>query len=162
MTEKEKLSSSARVIRKLFPFVVICGFAIVIVGVIWIIKSPSVQLKNRPEQTEQVEVIGKRIREHRTGGSKFSPSTTIYYYLITFKLSDGSEKEIFVGRNSQRQSGERKVSCPTYDAIHEGDTGILTFKEIDNMEERYKDENVRWMGRTFLSFEKDHLPKLDD
>lgn len=43
----------------------------------------------------------------------------------------------------------------TYHAIHEGETGILTYKERADIEEKYENEDMRFKGRRLISFEKD-------
>ena len=117
---------------------------------IWAVRmSPGIRYKNSFEQSEQVEVIGKRIRKYtnslsgRSGGSR-----TYFDYIVAFEFPDGSVKELEVDSNSVRDSS-------IYDAIHEGDTGILIYKEIKNIEQRIKKENMRFDGRLFISFEKD-------
>ena len=101
-----------------------------------------VPIENSLEQYEQAEVIGKRIAIKREGDS---PDT--YYYIVAFKLPDGSQKELQLGIN---EPGEEN-----YNAIHEGYAGILTYKERKNIEKRYKYEAIRFMGRQFISFQTD-------
>ena len=123
---------------------------------IWAVRmSPEIRYKNSFEQSEQVEVVGKRISIYSSSGSKRNKSTTYYTYIVTFKLPDGSVKELEVDSNSVRDSS-------IYDAIHEGDTGILIYKEIKNIEQRIKKENMRFDGRRFISFEKDPVPMIDN
>jgi len=81
---------------------------------------------NIPEQQEYVVVEGKRIYKDNEGYVTF---------FISFKFSDGSVTEFDEGRDgvSKRKRGL------VYNAIQEGETGMLTYKEN---------------GR-FISFEKD-------
>jgi len=98
---------------------------------------------NSPEQQEQAEIIEKRIVEERSGdGDGFT-----YHYIVAFEFSNGTVKELRVG---VERSGHKR-----YDALNEGDTGILTYKERTDIEEKYKNENIRFEGRRFISFEKD-------
>jgi len=100
---------------------------------------------NRPVQAEQVEVIGKRIRQTENFDSGKRND-----YIVAFKFSDGSVKELEVGSGRSYSSTGREV----YDSIHEGDKGMLTYKEIKDIGEKYKNENTRYFGRYFYSFEK--------
>ncbi|MDR3239775.1 MAG: DUF2500 domain-containing protein [Clostridiales bacterium] len=83
-----------------------------------------VSMIDRSEQVEQVEVAGKR--------TEYYSIQELTYYGVTFKFSDGSVKEL------------NAVRLKYYNAIHEGDTGKLTYKE---------DKRMRY--RTFIRFEKD-------
>ena len=95
---------------------------------------------NRPEQHEQVEVIGKRIKYNRIQGSRRSNKT----YIVSFKFPDGSEKELQVGKINRSE---------IYDSMHKGDTGMLVYKERADIE-KLKKEELQWAGRRFISFEK--------
>jgi len=101
-------------------------------------------LETSSEQSEQVEVVAKRIRSRGSGGSG-STYRINYTYIVSFKFSDGSAKEFKVGKNSRE----------IYDSIHEGDAGMLTYKERENIEEKIKNEDMRFDGRRFISFKKD-------
>jgi len=135
-------------------FIVMTAVAIMIVGATIL----TIQIENNPEQSEQVEVTGKRISvssHHSKGGH-----ITFYYsYYVAFKFTDSSEKEFRVGSNSRKEKyrGGKTVYDPydpiydpydsIYNFIHEGDTGTLTFKEIKNSTEPIQ--------RHFICFEKD-------
>ena len=110
----------------------------------------------KPEQSAQVEVVGKRIKEVRAGGLRSGGPRTNYHYIVSFKFPDGSVKELEVGMINIKNKQE--ISCVTYDAIHEGDTGILTYQEIKNLEKHIKNEDMYWSGRRFISFKKDSMP----
>lgn len=96
------------------------------------------------EQQEQAEAVGKRTikRSHDSTGDPGGPTL----YFVTFKFPDGSLKEFEVGR---RTSGRKR-----YEFINEGNTGILTYKEIENIEEKYENED-QYEGRRFIRFEID-------
>ncbi len=96
---------------------------------------------NSTELHERAEVIGKKIVE------KNFDDTITSTYIVTFKFSDGSLKELWVGVD---RAGEE-----SYYAINEGDIGTLTYKEIKAIEQKYKNEDIRWEGRRFISFMKD-------
>jgi len=99
----------------------------------------------RPEQTAKVEVVDKRIRRY-SGGGKSSKVTT-YSNIVAFSFPDSSVKELKIDKGSFSSA---------YDSIHEGDTGILIYKEIKNIDKKYKNnENMRYDGRFFISFERD-------
>jgi|GEM_PF-1230632 len=91
--------------------------------------------ENIPEQVEQVEVIGRRT----ISGGK--PGVRMKTYVVEFRLSDGSKKELVVSSNATR----------IYNAIQKGETGKLTYKEIESND---GDKNFR-ANRRLISFEKD-------
>ena len=106
---------------------------------------------NSPEQFEHVEVVRKRIIKRRSGGYKITPET-YYTYIVAFKFFDGSIKEFKVSFSSQSpEDGGGKIYC----SIYEGEKGIITYKEIKNIEKKYKKEENHWEGRQFINFEKD-------
>ena len=128
-------------------FIVFMVIVVLVYMSLWYItKAP---ILNSPEQHEQAEVIAKRIVKEISGDGDYFINT----YIVAFKFSDGLVKELRVGDG---RSG-RKI----YDSINEGDTGILTYKEREDIEEKYKNEDQRWEGMRFISFEKD-LPESDD
>ncbi|MDR1628872.1 MAG: DUF2500 domain-containing protein [Oscillospiraceae bacterium] len=85
------------------------------------------ELKAMPEQVAWVEIIKKEIR---TEGS----DPQFFYSIATFKTSDGIEIELQVFRD-------------VYKTMQEGDTGMLTYKALEN--------STRWTERNFISFEKE-------
>ena len=119
---------------------------------ILILNSSQVRLDSQPEQQAQVEVVGKRIDRHTTDGSKHMSSSTIFSFRISFQFPDGTVKEFEADRF--RLFGVRK-EAPTssvYDGLNEGDTGILTYKELEPAEiERLDEPN----GRKFIRFKQD-------
>ena len=88
-----------------------------------------------PEQVEQIEIIGRRT----ISGGK--PGTRTRAYVIAFRLSDASEKEIVVSNNI----------IGIYNVMQIGETGKLTYKEIES---NNGDETFR-SHRRLISFEKD-------
>jgi len=124
---KWKISSEG--LFALILFVVFIAFmAVVVVGMI----NYEFPVTNSPELYEHVEVIQKRIKK----------KDTTYTYLVAFKFPDGSVKEFKVDK--------RKL----YDAIHEGDTGTLIYKEREDISQAIENENRRWSGRRFVYFTK--------
>ena len=93
----------------------------------------------RIEYNEKAEVLGRRISSE--GGDPQS------HYLIAFKFSDGSIKELLIGFN--------RLARKVYDSFNEGDVGTLNYTEIENIEKKYRKETESWKGRGFISFEKD-------
>ena len=71
---------------------------------------------NAPEQEAHVEIAGKRIYENNEGYITF---------FISFKFYDGSIREIDEGRDGVSDNKRGII----YNSIHEGETGILTYKE---------------------------------
>ena len=96
------------------------------------------QFYNRPEQSIQVEVAGKRIRKYSSG--KHASRVTVYSNIVAFSFPDGSLKELEI---------DTGPSSSVYNSIHEGDTGVLIYKELKNIEKKYKDEAFRYVGRFF-------------
>lgn len=93
------------------------------------------QFGDIPEQIEQAEVVDKKqIRSGKKGARWVD-------YVITFRFSDGSEKKFIVSSNARR----------VYNLIEIGETGKLTYKEIESND---GDENSK-ANRRFISFEKD-------
>jgi len=127
------------------PIIIVAGLIALTLTVV----VPSIQLTNRPEQSEQVEVIGKRIYQSSDNGKVWST------YIVAFRFPDGSVKELSVGTNSSRINSNRDDHNSIYDSINQGDTGILIYKEIEKIEEKYKNEDLRYDGRQFIGFEKD-------
>ena len=118
--------------------------------------SPQVRFRNCPEQSEQVEVVGKRIKKSKTGVRRFGGSKLVYSYIVAFKFPDGSVKELGVGSTSKALTDKTEVSNSAGDALHEGDTGVITYKEIEvSKQRRLENEDLRVGDRLFLSFEKD-------
>ena len=122
---------------------IVFGALIILAIIGWIVDGKVVY---KPEQREQVEVVEKRIISESAG------EDYTYHYIVAFKFPDNSVKEIEVGRG-----GNFALNNPTgvYDSVGKGDTGILTYKEIENIEEKYKKEDRRYKGRLFISFWKD-------
>ena len=121
------------------PYIALVIFVLSMLYLIWALSFSDrikLLLKNKPERVEQVEVAGKRIIDRDEVYTR---------YLVVFKFSDGSVKELKVGAYSERA---------IYDSIQEGDTGKLIYKEIDNIEQ-FKDEDDRRVRRLFIRFEKD-------
>lgn len=116
-------------------------------------KELKAEFKNRQEQTVQAEVASKRIIKDSFYGKH--SSIDIYIYVISFKFPDDSIKELQVDRQSYRWPPKNDPDSVQYDSLTVGDIGILTYKEIENIEERVKNENVRYGSRLFISFEKD-------
>jgi len=107
----------------------------------------SEKINYRPEQREQVEVVGKRIREWGDG-PELSPSSD---YIVAFKFSDGSVKELAVASGASYLNEPKRI----YNSFNTGDKGILAYKEIENIEDKYTTEEERYNGRKFISFDKD-------
>ena len=116
--------------RKLFIF--FSAFTICFVIAVVITLNTPFYMENRPEQTEQVEIVAKRIATTTSSGRFGGVYHTPY---ITFKFSDGTTEEL--------QAGKPNTSA-LYNHVYEGDTGKLTYK-VDKNDGR---------GR-LVSFEKD-------
>lgn len=148
--------SKAKKVDKWFKrILIICTAFIAVVltcTAILILNSSQVRLDSQPEQQAKVEVVGKRIDRHTTSGGGGSGISTIFSYRISFQFSDGTVKEFEADRFGL--SGVRK-EAPTssvYDGLNEGDTGLLTYKELGPA------EIERWgelAGRKFVRFKQD-------
>jgi len=124
-------------------------------------------VKNRPEQREQVEVIGKKLAKSSYTVSRHGRHTYSHVdaLVVAFKFADGSIKEISVGRSlgyeSIRDADTGKLiyskvkKNKVYESFKNGDEGILTYKERDNIEEKFKKMKTRYKGRLFIGFEKE-------
>ena len=95
----------------------------------------------QPTQTAYVEIVGKRWVKNKNISGNFASS----YYFATFKFPDGSAKE-FNLRTAKFVSEDEQ----TYNAIREGDKGILSYKQLG--------DGTGIMGNRFVSFEKDEAP----
>ena len=126
-------------------------------------------LKDRPEQREQAEVIEKRLVKfvytiRRHGHHTYSH---IDAFVVAFKFADGLTKEFSVGRSLGYESvsdadtgnliSSKLKKNRVYDSLMKGDKGILTYKERDNLEEKFKKMKTRYKGRLFINFEKNML-----
>ncbi|MDR3344741.1 MAG: DUF2500 domain-containing protein [Oscillospiraceae bacterium] len=132
------------------------GIFIIILFFVFIFMKQKITVLDRAEEHERVKVVSKRIEEGYEGG----PDT----HLITFKFPDGSEKEFDVSPGSLTKSfwSAGIEYKKFYDTFHEGDIGIITYKERNNIEKHIRREKWRWMGRYFISFEKDPAPPTQD
>ena len=94
-----------------------------------------IRLRSQPIQNEQVIVAGKEIIKQRPPTRRgYKKGATIPYYVVTFKLSDGSMKEL-------------RVDSAVFNDLQENDTGKLSFQEQKNA--------THFNHRRFISFEKD-------
>lgn len=136
-------------------FIYLCalGMLIWIFFISEIIKIAPIGLNQRPEQAVKAEITEKRIERIYISGRRNVQSRTSYRYLIFFKFSDGSVKEFEVDTYWVYGSSKTAPYSPVYDELKEGDTGVLTYKELENIEQKYIEDQYR--GRKFISFEKD-------
>lgn len=111
-------------------------------------KELKAEFKNRQEQTVQAEVASKRIIKDSFYGKH--SYIDIYIYVISFKFPDDSIKELQVDRQSYRWPPKNDPDSVQYDSLTVGDIGILTYKEIENIEERVKMKMCA-MAADFLS-----------
>jgi hypothetical protein len=143
--EQEKL-----VIKSLIIF----GIVTIIMGAGAILINKT-QYTNLPERTAQVEIVEKRVAEisvragrslRRSSSLYHKKRISHYYYIVAFKLPDGTIKEMKINKII----GDENL-CPVFEALEEGDKGKLTYKEKDK---QAKTEDQRRNNRLFLSFEK--------
>ena len=111
--------------------VIILLVIIVIAAIVLFAFMHEFSIRIRPEQHEQAEVVGKRIRT-RTSASEGTRTYT--NHIITFKFLDDTEKEL-------------AVKPQIYEFMREGETGVLSYQEKKN--------GTNWSQRYFISFEKD-------
>lgn len=132
-------------------FIVVLGLAI---AGLYISAIPQVRFSGRPEQSEQVEVVGKRINKSSSASGKGTYRLT-YEFVVAFAFPDGTIKELEIDSHTVRSNRET-VECSRYNSIDEGDRGILIYQELKDIEERYEGrEDVSYDGRRFISFKKD-------
>lgn len=132
-------------------FIVVLGLAL---AGLYIAAIPQVRFSGRPEQSEQVEVVGKRIRKSSSASGKGTYRLT-YVFIVAFAFPDGTIKELEIDSHTVRSNRET-VECSRYNSIDEGDRGILIYQELKDIEERYEGrEDVSYDGRRFISFKKD-------
>lgn len=137
--------------RVFIAFIVVLGLAL---AGLYISAIPQVRFSGRPEQSEQVEVVGKRIRKSSSASGKGTYRLT-YVFIVAFAFPDGTIKELEIDSHTVRSNRET-VECSRYNSIDEGDRGILIYQELKDIEERYEGrEDVSYDGRRFISFEKD-------
>ena len=91
-------------------------------------------VNRQPVQKEHVEIVGKRITDR--GYTPSNGSGVRYHRYVTFKFSDGSEKEFNVQK------------AKIYDELQEGDIGTLSYKETNS-------GDINLGNKHFISFEKD-------
>ena len=110
------------------------GHFLIIALVVTVIAIPScsyvLRVDREPVQTAQVEVVSKRLHE-RINAPGISQR---FMRFVTFRFSDGSEVEF-------------NVLDFSLDEFQEGDTGIISYKQIE-------EETISLTTR-FVSFEKD-------
>jgi hypothetical protein len=139
---------NAKIKASIFVIVVVAIIGGMMILLLSTIINAMTQFYNRPEQFEQVEVVGKRTKYNSNGNRP-----GYYIFIFAFEFSDGSVKELEVGDRGIRSN--ESISNLAYDSIHEGDTGTLIYKEIRNNENVYKNEDMHYAGRFFISFERD-------
>lgn len=142
-------------------------------------------IEKYPEQTERVEVVNEfnnfikgfgyasDYQQLRHAGYK------IFDTIITFKFPDGSKKGIQIpddeiysflddpegyrlfweNLKSKEYNDFGYIPRGVYGSKEYtpsiSGTGKLTYKEMDNLEHRFKHESRHWRGRLFVSFERD-------
>ena len=134
--KKETKTTQDKILLAFYLVFLIVVIAFVIYAVWAVILT--VRIETGFEQYEQVEVVEKRISVFSSNKRKS------YTYFVTFKFPDGAEKELNVGLNERIE---------WYDYINEGDSGILTYKEIKN--------STHSIQRSFINFSK-NTPALNE
>jgi len=153
---------TGRAARAIFPCYIAVGLVCVIFLIVEIFNTFPIGLEHRPEQSDQVTVLEKRIHKFISAGGKGGYSKS-YTFIVAFEFPDGSIKEFEVDDRSTRSS-KTELYSPLYNAIHKGDTGVLSYKEVEGVEKKHKNEMLRFEGRAFVSFEKvseDGVVKLE-
>lgn len=121
--------------------------------IFFILQTPQMRFLSHPEQQAQVEVTEKRI-DRRTSHTSINHggSRTIFFYQIFFQFPDGTVKEFEVDKFALSGIREEAPYSTVYAGINEGDTGILTYKELGRGTVDLFDELSL---RKFISFEQD-------
>ena len=143
--ENKRLNRMIVIMLALIAVVVICT-------TFFILKTPQAGLFSQPEQRAPVEVVEKNIDRRTSSGSKHRRSSTIFSYRISFRFPDGTVKKFEADKFVL--SGVRKEApySSVYAGINEGETGLLTYKELEPA------EIERWgeiAGRKFIHFKQD-------
>ena len=112
----------------------------------------STRFESSPKQFAQVEVVERRTTRKFSISSK--DYSTYFTYIASFKFSDGSVKEFCVDKTSRRGNQDTAPNSFRYDAMQEGVTGILNYKEIADIEQKYENEEFYYDGRKFVSFKQ--------
>lgn len=149
------MSKPQKMEKPLIIFLTIYISFLAIVGIVSIFlacTSPEARFPFQPEQQAHVQVMGKRIDRRTADGSKHSRSSTIFSYCISFQFPDGTVKKFEADKFVL--SGVRKEApySSVYAGINEGETGLLTYKELEPA------EIERWgeiAGRKFIHFKQD-------
>jgi len=87
--------------RYRFEIILITVAIVIVAGLTMWFMSWMLEYEAIPEQVAQAEVVDKRIEENRSDGS------TYYYFYVTFKFYDDSEKEIQI-MNFPSSSSEKR------------------------------------------------------
>ena len=114
--------------------------AVVIMGTYLIL---TIRIEIQPLQTAHVEVVSKRTKAayYKSGGGGIAKLKYPYCF-VTFKFSDGSEKEFNVNPR-----GVSKSKYELFNKLKEGDIGILSYKQVG--------DGAKLGQKFFISFEKD-------
>nr|DAQ47105.1 MAG TPA: Protein of unknown function (DUF2500) [Caudoviricetes sp.] len=153
MSKTSKVKRTERA-KTFFIIYLVIGMAFAIFLVYKFSQSFPIELNNGREQTAQAKIIEKRIIRDYSSGNGHVRGRTFYEYRIFYEFSDGSVKEFEVDRVWVSGSSNTSPYSPVYDELKEGDNGLLTYKEIENNEQKYN-EALQYQGRKFISFEKD-------
>lgn len=149
----------AKTVDKWFDKIMIILIAFVVVGAIgmtlFILTSEEMKLRSKPEQTAHVEVVEKRIDRsvHYGRGSRaYSGNSTLFIYCISFRFSDGTVKELKVDQFYFFSIHKEAPYSSVYAGMNEGDTGLLTYKELEPTETKNWEDLSK---RQFIRFEQD-------
>ena len=100
--------------------------------------------RKEPKQVVYDEILSKRWSySHSTKGG----TTTERF--VTFLFPNGDEKELKITGDGKRE---------IYESLQEGDTGMLTYKELEEDNRFGSKFFADWSFRYFVSFEKDEQP----
>ena len=100
---------------------------------------------NRPEWSARVAVIAKRRAENLMIPKKLP------VFLVAFQFPDGSIKEFQLNAIKYPFKPKR----PIFQSFQIGDKGTLIYKEIENVNYVYEEEEWQFNGRNFIDFKKD-------
>lgn len=143
--ENKRLNRMIVIMLALIAVVVICT-------TFFILKTPQAGLFSQPEQRAPVEVVEKNIDRRTSSGSKHRRSSTIFSYRISFRFPDGTVKKFEADKFSLSGICKEAPYSSVYAGINEGETGLLTYKELEPA------EIERWgeiAGRKFIHFKQD-------
>lgn len=149
MSKPKKLGKPVKIFLIIYiSFLAIMGIVAIFLACI----SPEARFFFQSEQQAQVQVVEKNINRHTTSGGGGSGIFTIFSYRISFQFTDDTVIELEVDNFSLFGVREEVPYSSVYDGINDGDTGTLSYKELDRRAVDFFDDLEL---RKFIRFKQD-------